>query len=703
MVVKKLPHYGYLTFLLKYRILFLAMIAVFVGYSVSTIKEGFVYNDDSLWLEGSKEYDRLLDMKYPSLCVEKIVVDFSKTGWSLEAVNDLRNLQDELKWHSYVTGVNSLFEQKSIVDNTLSPEQSMIEFITLMDESDEYILQEIEENREKYHSFIDLDKAKATFYVLSTQEIDAEQIYCELPFDLINTDSHTHTKDITIFLILIIILLISFTITFRSLIPSILGIIFIASTTVTTVALYQMFSAVKVTHISIVLLAIVISVMDFIYIYYKWHVLQQRSIPTDHLLYRVLAKTVVPIFWTTFISIVGIGSLMLVESQILYSMGMNVLFSSLSGFVLSYTLLPIMLSFFKQDHPLIFTKNSSRYFAKKESHYRHFGLNLFLALSTLAFVYSIFVYDTKPVNVVANADSNQIHIALKEKGFTVENLFELQNIQNLLREKFKTIEGFESAHTEIEKLYHQEHPGKVFELYDADVDTDSYQFMFDLYDVTKTVMVNDHLTLTIYLGSLSKKIEILQFIRDEGILIQDRASLLDVAKMDSIDTLFAVVFFVFGLITLVVYYLTRILQFSLIALIVNAIPIAWFFSVVMFFDIPLSTDMLVAMIITVSLSSDATLHFIFYYYDNRRKPRSPELALEQSFLYIGTPIGMGNIILVLTFIAFIFIPDTTIAYIGIYSSLLIALLLLMDLFVLPILFLKRIRNNMKVKGYYHGA
>ena len=703
MVVKKLPHYGYLTFLLKYRILFLAMIAVFVGYSVSTIKEGFVYNDDSLWLEGSKEYDRLLDMKYPSLCVEKIVVDFSKTGWSLEAVNDLRNLQDELKWHSYVTGVNSLFEQKSIVDNTLSPEQSMIEFITLMDESDEYILQEIEENREKYHSFIDLDKAKATFYVLSTQEIDAEQIYCELPFDLINTDSHTHTKDITIFLILIIILLISFTITFRSLIPSILGIIFIASTTVTTVALYQMFSAVKVTHISIVLLAIVISVMDFIYIYYKWHVLQQRSIPTDHLLYRVLAKTVVPIFWTTFISIVGIGSLMLVESQILYSMGMNVLFSSLSGFVLSYTLLPIMLSFFKQDHPLIFTKNSSRYFAKKESHYRHFGLNLFLALSTLAFVYSIFVYATKPVNVVANADSNQIHIALKEKGFTVENLFELQNIQNLLREKFKTIEGFESAHTEIEKLYHQEHPGKVFELYDADVDTDSYQFMFDLYDVTKTVMVNDHLTLTIYLGSLSKKIEILQFIRDEGILIQDRASLLDVAKMDSIDTLFAVVFFVFGLITLVVYYLTRILQFSLIALIVNAIPIAWFFSVVMFFDIPLSTDMLVAMIITVSLSSDATLHFIFYYYDNRRKPRSPELALEQSFLYIGTPIGMGNIILVLTFIAFIFIPDTTIAYIGIYSSLLIALLLLMDLFVLPILFLKRIRNNMKVKGYYHGA
>ncbi len=703
MVVKKLPHYGYLKFLLKYRILFLAMIAVFVGYSASTIKEGFVYSNDSLWLEGSKEYDRLLDMKYPSLCVEKIVVDFSETGWNLDAVNDLRNLQNELKWHSYVTGVNSLFEQKSVVENTLNPEQSMIEFTTLLDESDAFILQEIEEDQVKYQSFIDMEKGTATFYVLSTQELDAETIYCELPFELINTEGDTHTKDIILFSILIMILFISFTIAFRRLLPSILGIIFIASTTIATVALYQMFSAVKVTHISIVLLAIVISIMDFIYIYYKWHVLQQRRIPMDHLLYRVIAKTVVPIFWTTFISIVGIGSLMLVESQILYSMGMNVLFSSLSGFVLSYTLLPIMLSFFKQDQPLIFTKNSSKYFAKKESHYRHFGLNLFLILSSIVFFYSIFVYATKPVNVVANADSNQIHIALNEKGFTVENLLELQNIQNLLREKFKTIEGFESAHMEIEKLYHQEHPGKAFELYDADIDIDSYQFMLDLYDITKTIMVNDHLTMTIYLGSLSSKIQILQFIRDEGILIQDRASLLDVAKMDSIDTLFTVVFFVFGLIALVVYYLTRIFQFSVIALIVNAIPIAWFFSVVMFFDIPLSTDMLVAMIITVALSSDATLHFIFYYYDNRKKPRSAELALEQSFLYIGTPIGMGNIILALTFIAFIFIPDTTISHIGIYSSMLIALLLLMDLFVLPILFLNKIRNNMKIKGYYHGT
>jgi len=698
MLKSKVPHYWYLDILLKYRFVLLVFILSLVGYSATQIKEGFVYGDKTLWLQGSKEYNKLLTLKYPSLCVEKIVVDISETGWSIEAVKDLRNLQDELKWHSYVTGVNSLFEQKSVVNNRMNVEQSMIEFERLLDKSDEYIFHTVRENPEKYRSFLEDDKVM--FYVLSTQEIEMHDVKCQLPFQVFDSEENSHIIDLMLFFILIVILIITFTIAFKSILPSILGIVFIASTTITTVAVYQSVSAVKVTHISIVLLAVVISVMDFIYIYYKWHALQQHKRSREVLIYRVIAKTVVPIFWTTFISIVGIGSLMLIKSQILYSMGLNVLLSSASGFVLSFTLLPVMLSFFTQKNPKILTKNSSRYFAEKETHYHRVGLNLFLFLSILVFLYSVVVYVFKPINVVSNEDSKQIHIALSATGFTAENLLELQNIQNLLKGKFSDIKGFESAHTEIEKLYYQEYPDKTFKLHEIDID--SYQFMFDLYDITKTIMLNDHLTLTVYLGNQSNKMEILDFIRDEGILIQDQRSLIDIAKMDVIHTLFYVVFFVMLLIMFVTYILTKTFAFSFIALIVNAIPLAWFFSAIMAFDIPLSTDMLVAMIITVSVSSDATLHFIFYYYNNRLKPRTPTLSLERSFLYIGTPLAMGNIILTITFIAFIAIPDQTISNIGLYSSLLIALSLLMDLLVLPVLFLNKVRGNRTLPGYYHG-
>ena len=67
----------------------------------------------------------------------------------------------------------------------------------------------------------------------------------------------------------------------------------------------------------------------------------------------------------------------------------------------------------------------------------------------------------------------------------------------------------------------------------------------------------------------------------QNFLIQDHSSLLQVAKMDSINTLFIVVFFVLALIMSIIYYMTRTIQFVWIALLVNAIPLSWFFAAIM--------------------------------------------------------------------------------------------------------------------------
>ncbi len=697
MTVKRLPYYAYLGTLLRYRVLFSTLILAAVIYAATFIKTGFVYSDKALWLNGSKEYSKLLKQKYPSLYVKKVVVDISADSWSPKAVKKLRTLQEVLLAKKGVVGVNSLFEQKSIIDNVLNDEQSMMEIVSLMDESDDVIYKMVDDQRTKFQSFIDEDKVM--FYLLSSAEVDFSGVASSYPLTLTETKEDSHVKDIALFSILFIILIASFSIAFKSILSSILGIIFISATTITTVGLFQLVSSVQVTHISIVILSVTVSVMDFIYIYYKWHVLQRfRHGPI--VLYRVITKTVAPIFWTTSISIIGIGSLMLVDSHILYSMGLNVILSSTVGFIFSFTLLPMILSFFRQKDPKIVTKDSARYFAQKEAAYHDRGLHLFLFLSGAAFIYAMTIYLYQPMAVSADTESKQIHIALNEQGMDAQTLFELQNIQNLLGGQFKDIEGFASAYSEIRRLYMQEHPGEHFQL--DTIDVDSYAFMFDLYDITKDIMVNDHLTLAIYLGESSDKAAILRFLRDEDIQIQDRSSLLDIAKMDSINTLFYVVFFVLTLIVSAIYYITRTAELARIAFIVNTIPLAWFFAAIMMFNIPLSTEMLVAMIITVALSSDATLHFIYYYHNNRNKPRSAANALESSFVYIGTPLGMGNIILASTFVALVFIPDHTIAHIGLYSSLLVTLSLIVDLFVLPVLFLKRVRNNTSIKGYYHG-
>jgi predicted RND superfamily exporter protein len=233
-------------------------------------------------------------------------------------------------------------------------------------------------------------------------------------------------------------------------------------------------------------------------------------------------------------------------------------------------------------------------------------------------------------------------------------------------------------------------------------DIDSYLFSIDLYGLKESLLEQGALVLNIDLKDNAKKSEILRFLKDKGLIFQDRSSLLNLAKIESISTLWYVVFFVLFLIVLVVYRMTGLRAFASIAFIVNAIPLVWFFSAIHLFDIALSMEILVAMIVTVALSSDATLHFISYYHDKRHKPRTAELALELSFLYVGTPLVMGNIILGLTFAALAFVPIDTISNIGLYSSLLITLSLFTDMFILPVMFLADIKSNKAIKDYNHS-
>jgi len=697
MRMEKLPYYNYIDFIKRFRVILLILIITVITIFTLNIKEGFVYSDKSLWLNGSKEYGKLLSLKHPSLNVEKIVVDISSDGLNTKSIAELKFLQIQLSAQKNILELDTLFNQTTLFKNVISQEQSMLEIVSLFESEDSAVYEELKQNPERFRSFI--DDNKAIFYIVSDNEISLSEFQCKYPYERSKIQSSSHIKDILLFSILFVILAGSFSVAFKSILPTILGFVFIVATTLLTIALFQWISPVEVTHISIILLAVTVSVMDFVYIYYKWHVMQRSGV-VRLVMYRVISKTIVPIFWTTLISVLGIGSLVLTDSHILHSMGLNVALSSSVGFVLSFTLLPVMLSFFKQKNPEIITKDSSRFFADKEAHYKKKALNLFLALSALVMLYGVFMYFYKPMNVVADTSATQIQLALSQEGFTQESLLEIQSIQSLLESEFDDIESFESVYTEIEKIHKKSYPDEMFNL--DSIDLDSYIFMFDLYDVTENLMTNNHLKLNIYLKDTKRKAEILSFIRDEHILIQDNSSLLQIAKMDSINTLFIVVFFVLFLIMTIIYYMTRTMQFVWIALLVNAIPLSWFFAVIMLLNIPLSTDMLVAMIITTALSSDATMHFIFYYYDNRLKPRSSEMALENSFLYIGTPLGMGNVILILTFIALIFVPDSTVANIGIYSSMLVALSLSMELFVLPVLFLSWIKSNLSLKGYYHG-
>ena len=150
------------------------------------------------------------------------------------------------------------------------------------------------------------------------------------------------------------------------------------------------------------------------------------------------------------------------------------------------------------------------------------------------------------------------------------------------------------------------------------------------------------------------------------------------------------------------YFMTRHARFSVIALMVNAIPIVWLMAAVLLFRIPLSTEMVVGMIIAVALSSDATMHFFHYFYNHRHEKKDNEKILENAMFYVGTPLAMGNVILALSFAVLLFVQIPAIHSLGLYSTLLVGLSLLVDLLVLPVLYLRMIKEDPNIRDFYHA-
>ena len=190
---------------------------------------------------------------------------------------------------------------------------------------------------------------------------------------------------------------------------------------------------------------------------------------------------------------------------------------------------------------------------------------------------------------------------------------------------------------------------------------------------------------------------ILQWIRawdkENTTLLDDVNSLLNSAKNDTINHMIFVVIFILLLISFVIYHITQNKIYALIALIINSIPLVWFFSILIILQLSLSIEILVAMIIMIALSSDATIHFLYYYHRNLRRKSSDEQFLERSFIEVGTPIGIGSTILLITFLLLVFANIPTISSIGIYSVVLITGSLIADLLILPVLFIELVKSK----------
>lgn len=105
------------------------------------------------------------------------------------------------------------------------------------------------------------------------------------------------------------------------------------------------------------------------------------------------------------------------------------------------------------------------------------------------------------------------------------------------------------------------------------------------------------------------------------------------------------------------------------------------------FNFTLSIEALIAMTISVGLTSDTIIHFAYKYFRSRYFGRTKKHALEIMFFYAGVPTIVGAIVLMGVFGLLSLTGLETLVLIGGYGVVLMFFSLISDLFILPVLLL----------------
>ena len=146
-----------------------------------------------------------------------------------------------------------------------------------------------------------------------------------------------------------------------------------------------MITGIETIHISMLFITISIALVEFLFFYYRWHV-SQYKVNRHHALIKMLSRSMPPAMWTSILTVLGLGSLVFIDSDIIRFLSLSVIFSSVIGYFLNLTFLPALLSYFKIEHAHVPYVKLGYMLTFREIHYNKKFLFGFLGLTYMLFV-----------------------------------------------------------------------------------------------------------------------------------------------------------------------------------------------------------------------------------------------------------------------------------------------------------------------------
>ena len=676
---------NYVDDILKYRILiifFTIMLTIFMAFSYTP---KFLSSDALFWLKESKQLAQTESKSFATHHLSKLVVEVEDFDEATHA--SLENLHKELTKLEGVQKVYSLFSNDFVQSHDEHKDSEMLTVVNA-GELDTFALRKlVKEEHGSYGNMVD-DDFKTFYYFISGEKfIDISQLHIPEKYQYITNDGEIDWSTLTLYIVVILLLtIVLFKLLFRGHIAFISASLLIGFATLLTFSTIVMLTGCQRFHISMLFISISISLVEFLYFYYRWHVSQYKN-NTHQALIKMLTRSMQPAMWTSILTFLGLGSLLFIDSEIIRLLSLSVILSSVIGYILNLTFLPSFLSYLRIEHAHVPYVKLGYMLTFREIHYNKKFLFGFLGVSYMLIVAGGYlIYGESNSFFKFEVKNEQIELKIP-----YENI-DLPFVQSI--EKFTTAleERFEDEIDEVVSLSTIIHNLNDSNTQTTQLDENALEqalFYMDLYGLSDKYFDKNAINLTINLSEIDKMQMIEWLLHYDGIEIYfiDNATLIGSAKYSQTILLTSSLFFALLIIGLIIGFIFRSKAMMIVGFTVNAIPIVWFGVIVTLLAIPLSLEMLIAMTISLGLASDATIHFAFKYFRFRYVGRSRKHALEKMYFYSGIPVIIGSIVLISVFSTLSFSGLHSLELIGFYSASMITLSLLTDLFVLPVMLL----------------
>lgn len=679
----------FVTFIRRFRTWVMTVFVVLSVGVFSFIRPELISSDTFFWLSESKEFQKTVQQEYSTTNIGRLSI---KTAVFDELMKkQLQVLQTELEHQPGIEQVESLFASHIVYNDQTSEESAIVKALPIGELSAEKLMTFVKTFPEPYERFINDDFTEFHFIIHSKNPIPLEQM--NIPF------KHHYSEPVVeaelghylwyVGVIVLVILLMS-RILFRNYIAAFGAISVTLLTLIWTFSIMYLLTGSKQIHIAMSLMVVSISIGHYLYFYYRWHVSQYKS-DSNQAIEKSINRNLHPAAWTLPVLILSLGSLLFADSKIVTMLSLSLMVSSAVAYIVSIVFLPAFLSYFSVVHPKVAFARVCYWFANHEIHYNPIVLKGFMLLSFIILVTIVVRLAVAPDGFFdKHVKHNVITLKVPFEDIDLETLQKIETFEKELRANNHGIEKVDSVVMILKRLDMANSPQTPFDeqrLLQA-------LFFLELYDLKQAYIEKDalNISITLHNADQSAVIRWLEGYKGLPLYFTDIASLSESSKMDKTLLLALSSVSALLMIGLIMGIIFRSAKTGFVGFVANAIPIIWFTLFMMVFNFELSIEALIAMTISVGLTSDTIIHFAYKYFRSRYFGRTRKHALEIMFFYAGVPAIISAVVLMIVFALLTLTQLQSLQLIGAYGAVLMFISLLSDLFILPVLLLA-VDNN----------